>query len=367
MRDQDKFRGCLIGGAAGDALGYAVEVMSEEQIVRKYGPKGILGYDLSFGAARISDETQLTLFTATGLLGGTTRGLRRGIHAAYTSYINDSYKDWLRTQTEAYPLKTAHHYSWLVNLPGMFVRRAPKATCIKALRRGGGGTTQNSINQSTDGGGVVRVAPVGLYFCDRLQWIDKEVDKMGAEVAALTHGHPMGWIPAAAHTHIIRKIVQDGFDVETACQDALIKIRRFFSNIDGLPEMTEKLEMAMELAKKPGYDLAAIHRLGEGRTAPEILAIAVYCAVRYKEDFDHALIVAVNHRGESDSTGCITGNILGASLGYSHLPQKYLQKIEMQEVILEVADDLWQDCSLDIDVPLESSWIEKYVEMTYEK
>ena len=100
MREQDKFRGCLIGGAAGDALGYAVENLSEEQIVRKYGAKGILGYDLSFGSGRISDDTQLTLFTATGLLGGTTRGLRRGIQASYTSYINDSYKDWLRTQTE---------------------------------------------------------------------------------------------------------------------------------------------------------------------------------------------------------------------------------------------------------------------------
>lgn len=366
MRDQDKFRGCLIGGAAGDALGYAVELMSEEQIIRKYGPKGILGYDLSLGAARISDDTQMTLFTATGLLGGTTRGLRRGIHASYTSYINDSYKDWLRTQTEIYPLKPGHHYSWLVNVPGMFVRRTPEVTCISALRRGGGGTTQHAISQGTDGGGLTRVAPVGLYFCDRMQWIDKEVDKIGAEVAALTHGHPVGWLPAAAHTHIIRKIVQDGLSVERACLDALEKIGRFAPGNEALPELKMKLEMAMDFASKPGYDLTAIHRLGEGKTAPELLAIAVYCSLRYPDDFDRALIASVNHRGASDSSGTLTGNIMGARLGYRNLPSKYTQRIEMQETILEIADDLWQDCSLDSRVSLDPIWERKYVDMVYE-
>ena len=367
MRERDKFRGCLIGGAAGDALGYAIESLSEEQIVRKYGAKGILGYDLSLGSGRISDDTQLTLFTATGLLGGTTRGLRRGIQASYTSYINDSYKDWLRTQTEPYPLKKAHHYSWLVNLPGMFVRRTPEVACVSALRTGGGGTTKNAINQSAGCSGFVRVAPVGLYFCDRMQWIEKEVDRLGAEVAALTNGHVLGWLPAAAYTHIIRKIAQDGFAAEEACQDVLMKIGRYFPDNDDLPELTEKLEQAMDFAGKPGYDLAAIHRLGEGKRAHEVLGIAVYCALRYSGDFDRALIAAANHGGKSDSAGSVTGSILGAALGYRNLPQKYAQKIELQDIILEVADDLWKDCPLDSSVPLDPVWEEKYVKMTYDE
>ena len=68
MRNQDRFRGCLIGGVAGDALGYAVEFMRERDIFRTFGEKGITEYELSKGKALFSDDTQMTLFTATGLL-----------------------------------------------------------------------------------------------------------------------------------------------------------------------------------------------------------------------------------------------------------------------------------------------------------
>ena len=79
MKDIDKYRGCLIGGAVGDALGYPVEFMSAASIRGKYGENGITGYELYDGCARISDDTQMTLFTATGILLGETRGCVRGI------------------------------------------------------------------------------------------------------------------------------------------------------------------------------------------------------------------------------------------------------------------------------------------------
>ena len=79
MRDLNQYKGCLIGGAVGDALGYAVEFLSAADIFKKYGENGITEYELRHGAAEISDDTQMTLFTATGLLVGTTRGMTRGI------------------------------------------------------------------------------------------------------------------------------------------------------------------------------------------------------------------------------------------------------------------------------------------------
>lgn len=367
MREKDKFRGCLIGGAAGDALGYPVEFLKEDQIHKKYGADGICEYDLSAGLARFSDDTQMTLFTATGLLGGTTRGVRRGINAAYTSYINDSYKDWLRTQSEHYPLRPGQHYSWLVNCPGMFTRRAPGTTCLGALRQGGGGTTHHVINHSKGCGGIMRVAPVGLYFCDRTQWIEKEVDRMGAEVAALTHGHPLGWMPAAALVHIIQKIAKDGFSIREACEDAVAKMPRFFTGNDYVYEMVHLMKMALELSKRSIPDIDAIHQLGEGWVAEETLAISMFCALRYSDDIEHALIAAVNHNGDSDSTGSVTGNIVGASVGFSNIPHHFLQKLEMRELILEVADDLYTDCPIDIKVPLDPIWEEKYMKMTYER
>lgn len=73
MKNIDKYRGCLIGGATGDALGYAVEFLDRTTILNRYGEKGITEYDLIKGIAEISDDTQMTLFTANGLLLGTTK------------------------------------------------------------------------------------------------------------------------------------------------------------------------------------------------------------------------------------------------------------------------------------------------------
>ena len=98
MKDLDK--GCLVGGAAGDALGYPVEFLTEQAILARYGQEGITGYELKNGTAEISDDTQMTLFTATGLLLATTRRMTRGISGTYTDYIRLSYTDWYRTQSQ---------------------------------------------------------------------------------------------------------------------------------------------------------------------------------------------------------------------------------------------------------------------------
>lgn len=75
-------RGSLIGGAAGDALGYAVEFNRYSVIIAKYGQPGITEYELVNGVAEISDDTQMTLFTANGMLMGLTRWYMRGIGCA---------------------------------------------------------------------------------------------------------------------------------------------------------------------------------------------------------------------------------------------------------------------------------------------
>lgn len=71
-REKDRIRGCLFGGASGDALGYPVEFLSDDDIRVQYGDKGITRYSLDPKShkALISDGTQMTLFTANGLLFG---------------------------------------------------------------------------------------------------------------------------------------------------------------------------------------------------------------------------------------------------------------------------------------------------------
>ncbi len=72
-KDIDQFLGCLIGGAVGDALGYAVEFLDESTIFKHYGKRGIVCYELSNEKAIVSDDTQMSLFTANGLLNATTQ------------------------------------------------------------------------------------------------------------------------------------------------------------------------------------------------------------------------------------------------------------------------------------------------------
>ena len=168
MRSLDKFRGCLLAGAAGDALGFEVEFLSEETIFERFGETGITEYYLHRGVAEISDDTQMTLFTATGLLLGTTRGMNRGIMGSYESYIRLSYKDWLRTQTDTFPLPNEYHYSWLTNISQLFSRRAPGNTCMSALMCEEIGSTENPINQSKGCGGVMRLHLSDSIFATKI-------------------------------------------------------------------------------------------------------------------------------------------------------------------------------------------------------
>ena len=372
MRDQDRFRGCLLAGAAGDALGYEVEFLSEGEIFRRFGERGITEYCLHNGVAVISDDTQMTLFTATGLLWGTTRGRTRGIMGPYAEYIRLSYLDWLRTQEESYTLRKKdpgaweEPASWLTNLPELFHRRAPGNTCLSALRGGGKGTPEAPVNGSKGCGGVMRVAPIGLYFCDRKYGI-KESDRLGAEAAAITHGHELGWLPAAALTHVVRRLAEnEGETVLSAVRDAMEMLRAAYPRSDGALALLSLLKRAVDLAGEEGDELEAIHRLGEGWTGEEALAIAVYCALRHPKDLEKALIVAVNHGGDSDSTGAVTGNILGAALGMKAIPQKLLDRLELKDTILALADDLYFDCRMtELGSYFDQVWYDKYITRQY--
>lgn len=367
MRSQDKFRGCLIGGAAGDALGYAVEFLREGQIFRKYGNRGITEYELTNGAAQISDDTQMTLFTANGLLLGMTRGMTRGVGGPDPFYIGLCYKDWLRTQESKYPPKEGPGYSWLGNIPELYSPRAPGNTCLAAIRSGYAGSIEKPINNSKGCGGVMRVAPIGLYFNDRGRDI-KDICRFGAETAALTHGHPLGWMPAAALAQIIHEVSQDNAILLDAVLHSLNTVDEMWPESKERSYFTGLIEKAIDLASEDMDDLDAIHQLGEGWVAEETLAIAVYCALKYTGDIDKALIASVNHNGDSDSTGVVTGNIIGAQVGLSGIPAKYTGNLELRDLIIEVADDLWHDCRIhEYGGYNDPVWKAKYLDHAYGK
>ena len=334
MRSLDQFRGCLIGGAAGDALGYPVEFMRKRDILRRYGEKGITEYELKGGLALISDDTQMTLFTAAGLLLDAARGGQDAPGA-----INDAYLDWLKTQELRFPLKTGTYATPLAEKHGLFSRRAPGNTCLFALHSGGGGTPEAPINESKGCGGVMRTAPAGLHFCDTGR-TGRDAARLGAQAAALTHGHPLGWMPAGMLSEIVFEICQNGAAVQEAVTRSLDTLEELWPSSHHVRYLSDLIRTALRLAGDGTADGDAVSQLGEGWTGEEALAVAVYCAVRHAGDFDGAVTAAVNHSGDSDSTGAIAGNITGAEVGLSGIPAKYTENLELKELILETADAL---------------------------
>lgn len=206
---------------------------------------------------------------------------------------------------------------------------SPGNSCLSALSSGKKGSINEPINNSKGCGGVMRVAPVGLFYPKESSF------SLAADFAALTHGHPSGYLSAGALAYMIALIIK-GQDIDTAVENTLVELEGHENH----EECSRTLIQALELSKSDLSDVDAIFQLGEGWVGEEALAISVYCALKYENDFKKALITSVNHNGDSDSTGAITGNILGAYLGLSKIPTDWFERVELKEILIQMADDL---------------------------
>ena len=340
----DRAMGCMLGGAAGDALGAPVEFLSRAEIEKRYGKDGILNYELTLGKARITDDTQLSMFTAAGLLVALARtgsgpgldsGKRVSFLQSYRDIVRVAYFDWLITQDEIDEDRMPN--TWLGGIRELWSRRCPGGTCITEIKNGANGSEKKSCNDSKGCGGVMRVAPAGIILADLFE--AKQIAEVGAEIAALTHGHPLGYIPAAALTSMIAALLH-GAEIKEAVTDSVKLTLDMFSGAPHIGEFDSVMNFAVNLAAENISDLEAIEQIGEGWVAEEALAIAVYCALRHKDDFAAGIRAAVNHSGDSDSTGAIAGNILGTHLGYSKIPHEFIDNLELLDVLSMLAADL---------------------------
>jgi ADP-ribosylglycohydrolase len=87
-------------------------------------------------------------------------------------------------------------------------------------------------------------------------------------------------------------------------------------------------------------DGAAVESLGAGWVATEALAIALYCTLATRS-FEEAVILAVNHSGDSDSTGALAGSLAGTLYGEEAVPERWTADLELHGQIAAVADDLY--------------------------
>lgn len=364
VRKQDQIRGCLLGAAAGDAMGYCVKELSPEEIQEKYGPQGLQGYDTYNGYAPISSHTQMAMFTANGLLFGATRGALRGVMAPYVNYLEAFYRDWADTQRSR--KAQGRPFAWLSCLEELHSRRAPDNTVLYALEQPRAGTMDEPINHSRGPSGLTRCMPIGLFLNPR-ETGREEIALLGAESAALTQGDPLGFLPAAVLADLINRIVYDRPDsFRSALHKSISAVNRQFSmKYRQLSSLWELLYRAEELADKgtpPWEALAAL----SCSDAPGVLAGACYVCLKFPGDFDRSIVAAVNHGGDSAATGAVAGGLLGAMLGTEGIPEFYLEPLELRGILEELADDLFQGCPMSRDPNLfDDQWDQKYIQRTY--
>jgi ADP-ribosylglycohydrolase len=318
---RDRFKGCMLLGAAGDAFGYVVEFKSKEEIRNRFqGPLQFknLNHWKTNGQYVVSDDTQMTMFTAEAC-DLAMRARPEDPDPTYSlphvvnANSNIAYLDWYQTQNPNG--RPDNKPDRLVSFQEMFKAQAPGNTCLASLKAGGRGgwDKKQRINNSMGCGGVMRVAP--LAFLPEIT--DREAFALGCRNAAQTHGHDMGIYPAGTLVLILKHIIA-GHSIGDAARAAF----SFLSAMEPAAELRDKLIEALAFEGRGPVTPQEIEKLGGGWVGHECLAIGLAAALLRLAVPDR-MSIAVNHSGDSDSTASVAGQLIGAAVGYSGIVKRF--------------------------------------------
>ena len=358
---QASYRGCLLGLAVGDAMGYTVDSRSWQEIREDYGPNGLLGYDLVNGYADVTSYTQLAAFTCNGLLFGLTRGQMQGTMAPFVNYIALSSREWAQSQRSwNRPVKS---YCWLMQQNEMCRRHCMDTRMLDTLERNNLGSPEESKNNFAQPGSLTTAVGVGLFF-HRHRIRLSEINRLGAEAVALTHGSPSAFLTGAMVAHIITCILRKpDAPLKAVVMHAMRDIREEFGHqYSQAYDICNQLRNAMTYATAKNLKPSDVMEKLKCNTCAEVLAGAVYACMVSEGDFDRAMIVAVNHSGRSAAVGALAGAMLGAKYGEKTLPEFYMECLEPAQILRELADDLFHGCTMEKGSKLyDLDWDRKYL------
>lgn len=365
VRKQDQIYGCLLGAAAGDALGFCVEDLTLADIREKYGPGGIQGYDTVNGFATISSHTQLSMFTANGLLLAPP-GSYPWRHGALCAVSGGSLQG-LEQNPTLRQLEKPGKMLFLAMLPGGAVQPPQSGACCPVCPGASPRRNHRRAGQPLPGPQRPgRCAPIGLFLSPQ-ETPPFEISLLGAESAALTHGDPLGFLPAAYLTDLLSRIV---YGKPESFRSILKKtrtamIRQFegrFSQVHIIENSLDWAEAAADTAAAPGETLSQ----QRPTDASSILACACYVCLKYPGDYDRGIVAAVNHSGLSSALGAVTGALLGAQVGTEGIPEFYLEPLELREPNDRAGQRPVSGCPMSRSARLfDDQWEQKYIQCSY--
>ncbi|MBG6185167.1 ADP-ribosylglycohydrolase [Arthrobacter sp. CAN_A214] len=343
----DRVLGCLLGGALGNALGYA-----QQQPTTPENPLALLQHPRGpVGSLPFAEDTQLTLYTVDGLVDA-LEWANDGVAADETACLWLAYLRWLATQGEVpAPIAPSPPPRPIDRHTVLHTRRNPGSTSITGLRTGEMGTGYRPVNQSAqDAGALSRSAPFGLVPRIPLGM----VDKLTRDAAALTHGHSAAKTGAVVFATLIHRMVVESCPLADAVDRAAEQAIEA-GNGDLAAALTRAVGLATADAPAPP-DIEA--ELGSGGTATGALALAVYAVLAAapgnaagrgpggipgpsaRQHALAALQLAVDNGGNPATTGSLAGNLIGALYGIEAFSSEALDRVEGADAVRETASAL---------------------------
>ena len=316
MLSRKKIEGCYWNLALGDAMGMPVEFNDIEMIKERYGEQGI---QEPKSWVIWTDDTEMT-FAVTQAL----------IHLGDVRKIAETEEDRIGQAFAREVIK------WFDNMG-----HAPGVTCktevYKLRKQGPEKWKEVGENDSKGCGSAMRAAPLGVWFADALnpeisegkgKYHDllKQISQIQSE---MTHGHKAATAGALASSYAVALAIN-----EIPIDDLIAPIENFCANIHpDFEKCLARLKRALDLRDSGEFatELEAIESIGKGWVGDEAFTMALYAAIRAPNDLRKCLQIAVNHSGDSDSVGCISGSIIGAYHGKEIIPEHWIDRLAEKE------------------------------------
>ncbi len=349
----DRYRGCLTGMAAGDALGRPVEKKSIEEIRDAYGPEGLRGYDLMNGRPEVSSYTQLCAFTCNGLLLALTQGRTQGL----TRYLTLALTEWATSQRyQRYPQRPR---CWVSHVDALRGRFCADHRLTDTIAREGFGSVGKPMSRTGSPAPLSAAIAAGLYFHPE-RMAPGDIGKLGAQSMALTQGDSLAVLSGAVLSYLIAGILQDSAtSLRSHVRQAAAAVANQFSMFPEAARLEKQILEVVEKATRPNMPPQKVMEKLDCRDAHTVLLGGIFSALIAQGDFDTALVTAVNHSGCSAGCGCIAGAILGAALGEEALPDFYLDSLEAAAPLRQLARDMAQSSSGTL---FDDDWDRKYIQ-----
>jgi poly(ADP-ribose) glycohydrolase ARH3 len=279
----ERFAGCLLGLALGDAVGAPFEGSSQ-------GVKPDFQNKLP-ELLRYTDDTEMAIGVAESLIAA------GGFHSDHMA----------RTFVENY-----HPFRGYG--PGT-------AAILTMVGRGINWREANTIvfkEGSFGNGAAMRAAPLGLYFSSRKELLRAAVE----EASSITHSHPLGKEGAVILASAVATILTQGGQFEKT------SFLHTISENTMLETYREKLHIIRNLYQKEDRIDSIVHALGNSILAHESVPAALFAFMQYGEDFKKTIEFCISLGGDTDTIGAMAGALSGCLVGANSLPHDWLGRLE---------------------------------------